>query len=92
MPRSGLRTDARRFLAVARREWKVASSYQFQIGLSFGRPILFAISFYFIGEFVGQPAALEGTGAGYFEFALVGVIATSVVGLAVSVFSGVFSR
>ncbi len=88
----GLRADLRRLVAVAHREWKVAASYQFQIGLSFGHTLLFAISFYFIGEFVGQPAALQDSGAGYFEFALVGVIATSVVDLAVREFSAIITE
>lgn len=90
--RSGLQADIRRLTAVTRREWKVATSYQFQLAISFGRMVLFAISFYFIGEFVGQPAALQDTGAGYFEFALIGVIVTAVVGLAVSDFSAVIAQ
>lgn len=76
-----------RLRAIVRRDISVLRTYQVKVYVSFAQSIVFVFSFYFIGRFVGEPEALAGLDGGYFEFALLGVIVTAVVALALREFS-----
>ncbi len=76
-----------RLQAIVRRDLSVLRTYQMKIYVSFAQSIVFVFSFYFIGRFVGEPEALAELDGGYFEFALLGVIVTSVIALALREFS-----
>jgi ABC-2 type transport system permease protein len=81
-----------RIAAIVRRDVLVLRTYPLQLLLGLVQSLAFVVSFYFIGQFVGQPAALAGTDPGYFEFALVGVVVVTVVGLALGEFTANLSE
>lgn len=83
----GSGTTGSRIRAVAVRDLRVARTYQLQLYVGTAQSLVFVLSFYFIGRFVGQPEALQGLEAGYFEFALLGVVVTSVIGLGIGDFA-----
>ncbi|MEO1062176.1 MAG: ABC transporter permease [Actinomycetota bacterium] len=76
-----------RLRAIVRRDITVLRTYQLKVYVSFAQSIVFVFSFYFIGDFVGEPEALAELDAGYFEFALLGVIVTTVIALALREFA-----
>lgn len=75
--------NLRRLGAITRKELITLTSYRISMMMRILNIGYFAVSFYFIGEFVGDPASLDDVSGGYFEFVLVGSIVSSfaVVGL-----------
>ena len=88
---TNLRSNFRRVEAIARRDLITFASYRADLILTFLSVWYFAISFFFIGEFVGQPDALAEIDASYFEFVLLGSVVTSFATLGVSAFSAELS-
>lgn len=80
--------DIRRVRAVVRKEWINFTSYRVDMILQLVDVWYFAISFYFIGEFVGDPASIGDLSGGYFEFVLIGSIVTSFAVVGMASFSG----
>ncbi|MEO1060383.1 MAG: ABC transporter permease [Actinomycetota bacterium] len=76
-----------RLAAIVRRDVAVLRTYQLSLYVSFVQSVVFVFSFYFIGEFVGEPDALADVEGGYFEFALLGVIVTTVIALGLGEFA-----
>ncbi len=76
--------NANRVRAVVRKELITLTSYRVDLVMRLVHVGYFAVSFYFIGEFVGDPDAIADLSGGYFEFVLVGAIVTNfaIVGLA----------
>lgn len=66
-----------RLMAVASRDLKTQTSYQFSLLLRFGSVALAIASFYFIAQLVQDPPELARFRGGYFEFVLVGMMVTS---------------
>ena len=79
--------ERERLRAIVRRDVAILRTYQLKVYVSFAQSIGFVVSFYFIGRFVGEPDALADLDGGYFEFALLGVIVTSVIALALREFA-----
>lgn len=75
--------NRRRLGAIIRKELITLTSYRIQMMMKVLNIGYFAVSFYFIGEFVGDPSAISEFGGGYFEFVLIGSIVTSfaIIGL-----------
>lgn len=75
--------NMRRLGAIIRKELITLTSYRIQMLMKIVNIGYFAVSFYFIGEFVGDPDAISEFGGGYFEFVLIGSIVTTfaIVGL-----------
>ncbi|MEZ5247563.1 MAG: ABC transporter permease [Acidimicrobiales bacterium] len=67
----------RRVGAVVRKELTTLTSYRVDLTMRILRIGYFAVSFYFIAEFVGDPESISQFRGGYFEFALIGSIVTS---------------
>ena len=78
-----MRTNLRRLRAITTKELITLTSYRFAMVMRLFSIWYFAVSFYFIGQFLGTAEALDDLGVGYFEFVLVGSIVTSfaIVGL-----------
>ena len=77
-----MRDAWRRVLAVVWRDVLVTRSYPLQFLLGILSQLVGVTSFYFIGEFVGQPSALSETDVGYFEFVLIGMVVVTVTSAA----------
>jgi len=82
-----MRADLRRLMAIARRDGVIFTSYRLNMLLRFVGIWYFAISFYFVGQFVGKPSSIADLHGGYFEFVLIGAIVTTFATLGVSAFS-----
>ena len=80
--------DLRRITAIVRKELITFTSYRVDMVMRFVQVGYFAVSFYFIGEFVGDPDAISDLGGGYFEFVLIGSIVTSFAIVGMGSFSG----
>ncbi len=76
-----------RLAAIIRRDLITLASYHLQLFLSFSETWVAAVSFYFVGEFVGQPGVIADLDGGYFEFVLVGTIVSGCVQMAMRTFS-----
>ena len=84
--------NLRRVLAISRKELITLTSYRINMIMRVINVWYFAISFYFIGEFVGEPNAIRGMEGGYFQFVLVGSIVTSFAIVGVTSFSSQISE
>lgn len=82
----------RRAAAMARKEMITLSSYRFDLILRMVEIWYFAISFYFIDQFVGDVDLLSDLDGGYFEFVLVGSIVTSFARVGLSSFPALISE
>lgn len=80
-------TNLGRVGAIVRRDLITFTSYRVNMALDFISVWYFAVSFYFMGEFVGQPESIADLEGGFFEFVLVGAIVTAFAGLGLSAFS-----
>lgn len=69
--------NGRRMAAVVRKELTTLTSYRVDLTMRLLHIGYFAVSFYFISEFVGDPESISQFRGGYFEFALIGAIVTS---------------
>jgi ABC-2 type transport system permease protein len=78
-------------LAIARRDLRTQTSYQFALFLRFGSVILSIAIFYFISQLVGDSPQLAGHRGGYFEFVLVGMMVTSFTLVGLRTFSQTIS-
>ncbi|MEZ5166954.1 MAG: ABC transporter permease [Acidimicrobiales bacterium] len=78
--------DLRRVGAIARKELITLTSYRIAMMTRFLTVWYFAISFYFIADFVGTPDAIADVEGGYFGFVLVGAVVTSFATAGVSAF------
>ncbi len=65
----------------------IFTSYRLNMILRFLSIWYFAVSFYFVGQFVGKPDSIADLHGGYFEFVLIGAIVTTFATLGVSAFS-----
>lgn len=83
-----MRDDLRRVRAIAKKEVLTFASYRLNMLMNVVNVWYFAISFYFIGEFVGDPDSIAHLDGGYFEFVLVGSIVVSFATVGVGAFSG----
>ncbi len=83
----GAAADRRRIVAVLRRDWLVFRSYQAKLALDVVNIWYFAVSFYFIGRFVGRPDAIADLEGGYFEFVLLGSVVTTFASVGTATFS-----
>ncbi len=87
-----MRSDLRRFGAITRKELITFTSYRVNMVMRVLNVWYFALSFYFISEFVGEPESIRTLGGGYFEFVLVGSIVTSFAVVGMSAFAGQISE
>lgn len=69
--------NRRRMAAVIRKELTTLTSYRVDMAMRILHIGYFAVSFYFIAQFVGDPESISQFRGGYFEFALIGSIVTS---------------
>ena len=72
-----MRSDIRRLRAIGKKELITLTSYRVNMMMQVLNLWYFAIAFYFIGEFVGDPESIQEFEGGYFEFVLIGSIVTS---------------
>jgi ABC-2 type transport system permease protein len=63
--------------AVASRDLRTQTSYQFNLFLRFGSLLLAIASFYFVSQLVDEAPELANYRGGYFEFVMVGMLVTS---------------
>lgn len=77
MSRSTLAPLFWRLRAIARRDFALQVSYQFQLLLHIGSVIFTIITFLYISKLVAGAASLDQFGGSYFEFALVGLMVMS---------------
>lgn len=77
-----MRTAWRRVLAVIWRDMLITRTYPLQFFLGILSQLVGVTSFYFIGEFVGQPSSLREADVGYFEFVLIGMVVVTVTSAA----------
>ena len=75
-----------RIAAVARRDWTVRRSYQFDFAFRFVGILSAVGTFFFISKLVGDADALDD--ARYFEFALIGLIVTQGASMAMHTLRG----
>ena len=80
--------DLRRLVAISKKEMITLTSYRVNMMMRVVNVWYFAISFYFIGEFVGEPESIRHLSGGYFEFVLVGSIVASFALVGMTAFSG----
>ncbi|MEQ8840150.1 MAG: ABC transporter permease [Acidimicrobiales bacterium] len=78
--------NRRRMAAVVRKELTTLTSYRVDLMMRVLHIGYFAVSFYFISEFVGDPESISQFRGGYFEFALIGSIVTSWAAVGMSSF------
>ena len=69
-----MRTTTARVVAIARKDFTLERSYQFQLCMRFLGIGVSILTFFFLGRLVGDAAELEGYRGGYFEFALLGLM------------------
>lgn len=84
--------NRRRMGAVVRKEITTLTSYRVDMVMRLLNIGYFAVSFYFIAEFVGDPDSISEFSGGYFEFALVGAIVTSWAAVGISSFAALISE
>jgi ABC-2 type transport system permease protein len=60
--------------ALARRDLIIEFSYHFQLVMGLVAIVISVLTFYFIGQLVGDAQQLAGYAGGYFEFALIGLV------------------
>ena len=84
--------DTRRINAIVRKELITMTSYRVDLLMQFLQVWYYAISFYFIGEFVGDPDSISDLDGGYFEFVLIGSIVSSFAVVGLASFSGQISE
>lgn len=72
--------------AVARRDLQIELSYPFNLALRFVQVLFWCLTLYFVAELVQDPPELERYHGDYFGFALVGVIVTTIVAVALGGF------
>ncbi len=83
-----MRADLRRIRAIGKKELITLTSYKINMIMNILNLWYFAISFYFIGEFVGDPESIRELDGGYFEFVLIGAIVTSFAIVGMQSFGG----
>jgi ABC-2 type transport system permease protein len=86
---SRLLADGARVMAVVRRDYAVRRSYQFEFAFRFIGVAIGLIPFFYISRLVGE-AEEVGRFGGYFEFALIGLVVMSGVGVALSAVNASF--
>lgn len=79
--------DTRRVGAIVRKELITLTSYRVHLAMRFMQVWYYAISFYFVGEFVGDPEAISEFDGGYFEFVLIGSVVSSFVTVGLASFA-----
>ena len=84
--------NLRRLAAITKKELITFTSYRMNMIMRVLNVWYFALSFYFIGQFVGEPDSIQALGGGYFEFVLVGSIVTSFAVVGMSAFAGQISE
>lgn len=82
-----MRSNLRRIAAIFRKELATLTSYRVDLVMRVINISYFAVSFYFIGKFVGDPESISQFDGGYFEFALVGSIVGRFAGIGISSFA-----
>ncbi len=87
-----MRANLRRLVAISRKELITFASYRISMAMRVLNVWYFAISFYFIGEFVGSPESIQDLRGGYFQFVLVGAIVTSFALVGMTSFAGQVSE
>lgn len=80
--------DTRRIGAIFRKDLITLTSYRVHLLMRFVQVWYVAISFYFVGEFVGDPDAISEFEGGYFEFVLIGSVVASFVSIGLGSFAG----
>jgi ABC-2 type transport system permease protein len=73
-------------LAVARRDLIIELSYPFNLVLRFAQVFFWCVTLYFVAKLVRNPPQLRAYEGDYFGFALVGVMVSTVVGVALGGF------
>jgi ABC-2 type transport system permease protein len=87
-----VKSDLRRLRAIGKKEVITLTSYRIKMMMKVVNLWYFAISFYFIAEFVGDPESISGLEGGYFEFVLIGAIVTSFALVGMESFGGQISE
>ncbi len=77
-------------VAVARRDWAVRRSYQFDFALRLFGILAAVATFFFISKLVGSAPSLEGIE--YFEFALVGLLVLNGATMAMNTLKGAIAQ
>lgn len=76
----------RQAAAVARRDLAIELSYAFNLALRFSQVLFWCLSLYFVAKLVENPSELKQYNGDYFGFALVGVLVTTMIGVALGGF------
>ena len=84
--------NVRRIAAIVRMELITMTSYRVDLLLQLLGVWYYAITFYFVGEFVGDPESIGDLSGGYFEFVLVGSIVASFATVGLQAFSAMISE
>jgi ABC-2 type transport system permease protein len=84
---AGRRSTWRPLGAVARRDLSIQLTYHFQLFLQVVQVLFLTTTLYFVAKLVHHPRQLHRYGGDYFEFAVIGLMIMSFVGLGLTSFS-----
>lgn len=87
MKKGAIGSTRRRIGAIARRDWRIQLSYQFQLLTRLLSALFTLLTFFFIGRLVTDSALPSRYDGGYFEFVLVGFVVTTFAAIALAGFS-----